>query len=137
MLVAAVSAITGKPVDGSTAVTGEISVQGRVCPVGGVPMKVEAAVDWREALRRMARHELLLIPWEEARGTRMKDVFARRPDGAYDRIEERQVQRAHTRRELRAWLSEAGFQDVSFYGRQRMTAPRTGDDRWHVTAKKP
>lgn len=43
MLVAAVSAISGKPVDGSTAVTGEISVQGRVCPVGGVPAKVEAA----------------------------------------------------------------------------------------------
>ena len=43
MTVAAVSALTGRPVDGSTAVTGEISVQGRVLPVGGVPAKVEAA----------------------------------------------------------------------------------------------
>ena len=43
MAVAAVSALTGRPVDGSAAITGEISVQGRVLPVGGVPAKVEAA----------------------------------------------------------------------------------------------
>ena len=43
MTVAAVSAITGRPVDGSAAVTGEISVQGKVLPVGGVPAKAEAA----------------------------------------------------------------------------------------------
>ncbi len=43
MALAAVSALTGRPVDGSAAVTGEIGVQGRVLPVGGVPEKVEAA----------------------------------------------------------------------------------------------
>jgi Lon-like ATP-dependent protease len=43
MTVAAVSALTGRPVDGSAAVTGEISVQGKVLPVGGVPAKAEAA----------------------------------------------------------------------------------------------
>ncbi len=43
MAVAAVSALTGKPVDGSCAMTGEISVQGQIKPVGGVPEKVEAA----------------------------------------------------------------------------------------------
>lgn len=43
MMVAAVSCLTGVPVDGSAAVTGEISVQGLVMPVGGVPQKVEAA----------------------------------------------------------------------------------------------
>ena len=43
MTVAAVSALTGWPVDGSAAVTGEISVQGKVLPVGGVPAKAEAA----------------------------------------------------------------------------------------------
>ena len=64
-------------------------------------------------------------------------LFVRRPDGAYARIEERQTQRAHGRRELRAWLSQAGFADVHFYGRQRLTPPRAGDDRWHVTARKP
>lgn len=43
MAAVAVSALTGRPVDGRTAVTGEISVQGRVLPVGGVVEKVEAA----------------------------------------------------------------------------------------------
>lgn len=43
MLVAAVSCLTGRAVDGSAAMTGEISVQGTVLPVGGVPQKVEAA----------------------------------------------------------------------------------------------
>lgn len=43
MTVAAVSAMKGVPVDASCAVTGEVSVQGKVLPVGGVPQKVEAA----------------------------------------------------------------------------------------------
>lgn len=64
-------------------------------------------------------------------------IFVRRADGAYDRLEESQTQRAHSRTELRAWLGEAGFEQIHFYGRQRMTAPRKGDDRWHVTALKP
>lgn len=64
-------------------------------------------------------------------------IFERRPDGAYQRLEERQVQRAHSRTELRAWLREAGFEAVSFYGRQRLTPPRAGDDRWHVCALRP
>ena len=63
-------------------------------------------------------------------------VFVKRPDGAYDRLEEKQTQRGHTLRELRAWLREAGFDQIRFFGRQRMTAPRKGDDRWHVTAVK-
>ena len=43
MAVVAVSALTGQLVDGRSAVTGEISVQGRVKPVGGVAAKIEAA----------------------------------------------------------------------------------------------
>lgn len=43
MAVVAISALTGQKVDGFAAVTGEISVQGQVKPVGGVPEKVEAA----------------------------------------------------------------------------------------------
>ena len=43
MAVAAVSALTGRPVDGSCAITGEISVQGQIKPVGGVSEKLEAA----------------------------------------------------------------------------------------------
>lgn len=64
-------------------------------------------------------------------------IFQRRPDGAYNRLEERQVQRAHSRAELRRWLQDAGFASVAFYGRQRLTPPRQGDDRWHVVARKP
>lgn len=43
MAVVAISALTGQKVDGSCAVTGEISVLGQVKPVGGVPEKVDAA----------------------------------------------------------------------------------------------
>lgn len=43
MAVVAASALTGRPVDGRVAVTGEVSVRGLVKPVGGVPGKVEAA----------------------------------------------------------------------------------------------
>lgn len=43
MAAVAISALTGQLVDGRSAVTGEISVQGRVKPVGGVAEKVEAA----------------------------------------------------------------------------------------------
>lgn len=43
MAVVAASALTGRPVDGHVAVTGEVSVRGLVKPVGGVPGKVEAA----------------------------------------------------------------------------------------------
>lgn len=43
MAVVAVSALTGRKIDGKAAVTGEISVQGRIKAVGGVPAKIEAA----------------------------------------------------------------------------------------------
>ena len=58
MAVAAVSALTGQPVDGSAAITGEIGVQGNVLPVGGVPAKVEAA--------RLAGLKRVLAPRENA-----------------------------------------------------------------------
>lgn len=64
-------------------------------------------------------------------------LFVRRPDGAYDRLEEHQLQRAHSREELRAWLRDAGFAQIRFFGRQRMTPPRPGDDRWHAAAIRP
>ena len=43
MAAAAVSALTGRPADGKTAVTGEIGLTGTIRPVGGVPEKIEAA----------------------------------------------------------------------------------------------
>lgn len=42
--IAVFSAITGHAVDGTVAVTGEIGIGGEVLPVGGVPAKVDAAL---------------------------------------------------------------------------------------------
>ncbi len=56
MAAAMASAITGKPVDNKLALTGEVSIHGRVKPVGGVIAKVEAAFQ--------AGAETVLIPKE-------------------------------------------------------------------------
>ena len=49
------------------------------CGRGRVP-DMAAPVGWKDALRDMAAHELTLIPWEEARGLRLGDVHAEKPD---------------------------------------------------------
>ncbi len=56
MVTAMVSALTGIPVKGSVAMTGEITLQGRVLPIGGLKEKTLAAV--RAGIRE------ILIPWE-------------------------------------------------------------------------
>ena len=61
MALVAISALTGRPVDGNSAVTGEITVQGFVKPVGGVPSKVEAA--------RQAGLQRVFIPRENVQET--------------------------------------------------------------------
>ena len=43
MAAAAYSALTGRPLDGAAAITGEIGVAGEIRPVGGVPVKIDAA----------------------------------------------------------------------------------------------
>ena len=45
-----------------------------------VPTEIMPPLTWTEALRRMASHDLILVPWEDATGRRMKDAFAERPD---------------------------------------------------------
>jgi Lon-like ATP-dependent protease len=60
MAVALASAVTKRPVDNKLAMTGEVSIHGRVKPVGGVIAKVEAAFQ--------AGAETVLIPkenWQE------------------------------------------------------------------------
>jgi Lon-like ATP-dependent protease len=71
MAVAACSALTGIAADGTTAMTGEVSVRGEIKPVGGVPAKIEAAqraglsrvliprANWQERFRDMG---ILVIP---------------------------------------------------------------------------
>lgn len=54
------SSLTNTPVDSSIAMTGEISIRGKVKPVGGVPAKIEAA--------RLAGVKRIIIPkenWQE------------------------------------------------------------------------
>lgn len=77
LLVAVYSAITGRPVDNETAMTGEISIRGRVLPVGGVVPKVEAARragarrviipkdNWQDLFRD--ERELSIVPVEHVR----------------------------------------------------------------------
>lgn len=37
-------------------------------------------VTWKQALEAMRRHDLVLVPWEDARGWRMKDAYADHPE---------------------------------------------------------
>ena len=48
------------------------------CGRGRVP-EMAAPLNWKDALSRMAAHELMLIPWEEARGVRLCDVRTAQP----------------------------------------------------------
>lgn len=45
IVTAVYSAICNLPVDAATAMTGEISIKGGICPVGGVPSKIAAAIE--------------------------------------------------------------------------------------------
>ena len=61
MAVAIYSALTHQPVDNEVAMTGELSIHGRIRPVGGVPAKVEAA--------RQAGVRRVLVPednWQQS-----------------------------------------------------------------------
>ena len=49
----------------------------------GAPTEILEPLSWHEAIGRMAVHDLVLVPWEDARGRRVKDAFAGRP-GARD-----------------------------------------------------
>lgn len=64
-------------------------------------------------------------------------VFVRRPDGAFDRVVEHQVQRAWERAEIEAALLEAGFEAVRCYGDLTLRAPGSRARRLHFLAQKP
>ena len=42
--------------------------------------KISEPMTWKQALEAMRRHDLLLTPWEDARGWRMKDAYADHPE---------------------------------------------------------
>jgi len=64
-------------------------------------------------------------------------IFVRQGDGRYQRLEERQRQRAYTKEELTEYLSRAGFTNVRFFGDRTRRAPRPGEERWHIVALRP
>ena len=45
-----------------------------------VSPEISEPLAWKQAIDRMAAHDLILIPWEDASGRRVKDAFAARPD---------------------------------------------------------
>lgn len=49
------------------------------CRRGRAPEIMEP-MTWKQAIGRMASHDLVLAPWEDASGRRMGDVFAARPE---------------------------------------------------------
>jgi len=71
VLCAVYSAITGIPVDNRIAMTGEISIKGRVCAVGGVSEKIDAAI--------FAGAEKIIIPkdnWQQRYESAGAEVIA-------------------------------------------------------------
>ena len=63
--------------------------------------------------------------------------FVREEDGRYRRFREQHRQRAHSEREIRTWLSEAGFEDIQAYGDMTMDAPGAQSLRIHYAARRP
>lgn len=73
MAAAVYSSLTGAPVEPLTAMTGEISVRGLIRPVGGIPAKIDAAVDagikkiliprfnWQESFKRHLLTEIVPV----------------------------------------------------------------------------
>lgn len=60
------------------------------------------------------------------------DLFQLRPDGAWEREFEEHRERAWEAEELRRYLAEAGFAQVSITGDLSMRPPATDEDRWIV-----
>ena len=60
------------------------------------------------------------------------DLFHLRPDGAWDRSFEEHRERAWTEEELRQYLSESGFEQITVTGDLSTRPPAADEDRWIV-----
>ena len=49
------------------------------CGRGRVP-EILPAMSWKQALSRLREHELVIVPWEEARGMNLRTLHERHPD---------------------------------------------------------
>lgn len=65
------------------------------------------------------------------------DLFRRRKDGAWRRTPEEHRERAYTREELTAWLGEAGFTEIRFFGDMSKDEPQETELRMYVSALRP
>lgn len=43
-----------------------------------LPLEISEPLSWPQVLERMQSHDLVLVPWEDAAGRRMRDAFAER-----------------------------------------------------------
>ena len=64
------------------------------------------------------------------------DLFRLNGDGAWDRDFEEHRERAWSEAQLRQFLAEAGFQNVTVTGDLTMKPPRADEDRWIFRAEK-
>ena len=64
------------------------------------------------------------------------DLFRLRPDGAWERDYEEHRERAWTEEQLRQFLTEAGFGEITITGDLTTHPPKAEEDRWMIQAKK-
>lgn len=64
------------------------------------------------------------------------DLFRLRADGAWDRNFEEHRERAWSEAQLRQYLEDAGFDQVTFTGDLTMKPPKADEDRWIIRAEK-
>ena len=65
------------------------------------------------------------------------DLFRLRRDGTWDRDFEEHRERAWTEEQLRTFLTDAGFAEITVSGDLTSRPPRAEEDRWIVRAEKP
>ena len=71
----------------------------------------------------------------ETKLIRMELSFFRRKGGLYERFDEVHIQRAHSVREIKSWLEEAGF-ECEAYGFLTREAPMAEDERIQFAARR-
>ncbi len=65
------------------------------------------------------------------------DIFVASHQNAYTRLEEYQVQYAHTRKTIHQLLQTSGFHNSCFFSEMTLDPAADTDSRWHVVAFRP
>ena len=64
------------------------------------------------------------------------DLFREREDGAWERTFEEHREKAWSMDQLRLFLQEAGFEEITVTGDLSLTPPKAEEDRWLIRAEK-